>query len=62
MNITPITDKAPACYGVLCPQHGQCGRYAAVEATSPDQTIATCDDGRAERPLFIPITNPADKA
>jgi hypothetical protein len=53
MNISPITEKTPACYGICCPMHGRCERYAAVESTSIDHTIATCDDGADGRPLFV---------
>ena len=34
-----------------CPHHKVCQRYAAVEATSPDHTIATCSDGKGGWPL-----------
>ena len=55
MTITAITEKTPACYGVCCPQHHECQRYAAVEGTSVHDTIATCDDGKGGRPLFVQV-------
>lgn len=56
MTSNPITDLMPACYGVACPQHSQCTRYAAVEMTLEDHTIGTCDEhGRGERPLFVAL-------
>ena len=55
MTITPITDANPACYGVMCPEHQQCERYAMVESTTWHHTIGTCaDTGSAvDRPLFL---------
>ncbi len=53
MNITPITDSTPACYGICCPKHGQCARYQAVEAPTTVSVIATCLDGAGDRPLFV---------
>lgn len=55
MNITPITPTNPACYGITCPQHGQCARYAAVEESSPSETIATCEEAPGVRPLFVSL-------
>lgn len=53
MNIVPISDKTPACYGVMCPEHKQCARYHLVDnAPHGQQFIATCEHGR-ERPLFV---------
>lgn len=50
--IRAISPTAPACYGMAgCPHHATCPRYAAVETTSPDHTIATCADGRGGWPL-----------
>jgi len=60
--IRAISDTAPACYGVACPKHAACSRYAAVETTSPDHTIATCDDGAGGRPLFVAVVQPCRKA
>jgi len=51
--IQPITPTAAACYGVLCPVHNQCARYALVEG-SPVETIATCES-HGERPLFLMV-------
>lgn len=50
-----ITETVPACYGVACPEHARCKRYAAVEGGDALHYIATCDDGGGERPLFVPI-------
>lgn len=50
--IKPITATTPACYGLTCPHHAICPRYAAVEFTSPDNTIATCADGAGGWPLL----------
>lgn len=47
-----------ACFGVVCPRHGQCARYAAVNQSAVDPlTLVTCREG--ERfPLFIAIVVP----
>lgn len=58
MTIYPISEKVPACYGICCKRHHDCARYAAVEWTSQDQTIATCDDGSGGRPLFLAADKP----
>lgn len=50
-----INTVRPACYGMGCPHHHECQRYAAVEDTSPDHTMATCDDGDGGRPHFQPL-------
>lgn len=55
MTIAKITETTPACYGVTCPQHGRCARYAAVEHTPVDHTIATCCDAAGARPLFVEL-------
>lgn len=55
MSIVPITASTPACYGICCPKHSQCARYEAVETTSMDATIATCQGGDGERPLFVQL-------
>lgn len=56
MSIIPITASTPACYGICCPQHGQCARYDALEGSDPVlATIATCMDGAGERPLFVQL-------
>jgi hypothetical protein len=42
-----------ACLGVMCPAHGKCQRYAAVEQTpQPVARIGTCVQGNS-RPLFM---------
>lgn len=53
--IRALSPTTPACYGVSCAKHATCTRYAAVETTSPDHTIATCDDGTGDRPLFVAV-------
>lgn len=53
MTIHPITPETPACYGLMCPLHPECARYAAVEG-SPAVTIGTCEE-QGERPLFVQI-------
>ena len=55
MTIALITPRRPACYGMGCPRHQDCQLYAAVEETSPDHTMATCDDGEGGRPHFQPV-------
>ena len=53
MNIAPITNKNPACFGVMCPNHGQCARYHMVDGKPAGQTvIGTCERDGA-RPLFL---------
>lgn len=53
MTVQPITPHLPACFGVCCPQHADCARYAAVERMTDAYAIATCDDeGIGSRPLF----------
>lgn len=50
MTITPITATTPACFGVCCPRHAECARYAAAEGPNAVSPIATCDDnGTNER-------------
>lgn len=45
---------AAACYGIGCPLHAQCHRYAMVEQTSADDTVGTCDwQGDGRWPLFL---------
>lgn len=56
-NATPRNGPAPlrACFGVLCPNHGRCARYAAVAGSQADaETMATCLRGEAF-PLFVEI-------
>lgn len=55
MNISPITDATPACYGICCPQRRNCARYEAVESSPIDHTIASCGAGGEELPLFVPM-------
>lgn len=53
MMIRAITATTPACYGVCCPRRKDCQRYAAVETSSQEDTVTTCEDGAGERPLFV---------
>lgn len=57
MTLIPISTTnpaAPACFGMCCPRHGQCARYAAAEGPAGQHAIATCDDnGDGSRPLFL---------
>lgn len=54
MSIQPITATTPACFGVCCPQHATCARYAAAEGHNATAPIATCDDnGTNTRPLYV---------
>lgn len=54
--IRAISDTVPACYGVGgCPHHATCVRYAAVEQSSPDHTVATCADGVGGWPLHAVV-------
>lgn len=57
MNITPITDTNPACFGAQCPKRAECNRYAAVEGTCWSNTLPTCDDGQGGRPMFVALAN-----
>lgn len=55
--IRAISATVPACYGVGgCPHHATCQRYAAVETTIPDHTVATCADGAGGWPLHSQAT------
>ncbi len=54
MNITPLTKAETACFGVCCERHQACQRYHAAEG-APTNTIATCDDGQGNRPLFVAV-------
>ncbi len=57
MNITPITETTPACFGVACEKHGQCARYIAIDgAPAHQQRIGHCTPTEhSARPLFIAI-------
>lgn len=55
-SLTPSLERPDACFGVACPVHGQCARYAAVNRSQADaRTIATCQRGRTF-PLFVKAT------
>ena len=52
---TASLEGIAACFGVACPVHGQCARYAAVNRSQADPgTIATCQSGTAF-PRFVKI-------
>lgn len=51
--ITPIDKARHACYGVMCNRRKECQRYDRIEQTSTDCTIATCDNGMGDKPLFL---------
>jgi hypothetical protein len=55
MTLHPITDTAPACFGVMCHLHGDCTRYRAIDSMASDAVaIGTCATPPAiERPMFI---------
>lgn len=54
MNILPITNEHPACYGMLCPRRTTCRRYELVETSPEANTISHCVEGQ-EFPLYLPI-------
>lgn len=39
----------------MCPQHGECARYQAINGSTYEPRIGTCDQGDGERPLFVPV-------
>jgi len=46
---------APACFGIACPRHALCARYAAVDDSRADPgTMVTCTDGR-RFPMFLSL-------
>jgi hypothetical protein len=52
---TASLEGLAACFGVACPVHGQCARYAAVNRSQADPgTIATCQSGTTF-PRFVKI-------
>jgi hypothetical protein len=55
MNVMPITDKTPGCFGTCCPVHARCARYAAVDGMRHGFVIATCSTGGDDRPLFLAV-------
>jgi hypothetical protein len=51
----PIAMPEPACFGVVCPFHSRCARYAAVSLSEADpHTLITCLDGESF-PLFVEL-------
>jgi len=58
----PTPQTGGACFGVMCPHHLSCQRYAAIEdMPSPDNRIATCIQGGAW-PLFLAQVPPQEGA
>lgn len=54
MLIDKTDATAPACFGVCCPQHASCARYAAADGPAGQHAVATCDDDNTgARPLFL---------
>lgn len=53
MTIQPITTTTPSCFGVMCPKHQDCARYAAIEDPKVTARQATCDHGDGETPMFV---------
>ena len=57
VHITPTPNalQEPACFGVVCPLHDRCVRYAAVSLSQADpDTLGTCRTGQSY-PLFVEI-------
>ncbi len=55
MITTRIATQEPACFGVVCPFHSRCARYAAVSLTEADpNTLVTCLTGD-DLPLFVEL-------
>ena len=55
MTIIPITPTTPACYGMCCPLHPDCQRYAAVNGQHYlVQPIVSCLD-KGEYPMFVKV-------
>jgi hypothetical protein len=54
MTIIPVSDRVPACLGIMCELHHRCARYAAVEDGIEGSRIGTCEHEGA-RPLFVPV-------
>lgn len=43
-----------ACYGIGCPEHSTCARYAAVNgAGSEVKFMGTCSEQRKDRPGYV---------
>jgi len=47
------TAASPVCFGVCCPKHGQCAKYAAVDGAQPEQP--RMDNCGPEFSAFEPI-------
>jgi hypothetical protein len=57
--LAPSPQPMLACFGVACPGHGHCARYAAVDCSSVDRdTLVSCRSGD-RFPLFIAIVGAA---
>lgn len=59
--IQPITQANPSCFGVCCPHHLDCERYARIESEPLAERIATCDDrAEGEYPLLLVMRQVAE--
>lgn len=55
IDTTSNTPQEPACFGIVCPLHGRCARYEAVNLSQADpHTLGTCRTGQSY-PLFLEI-------
>jgi hypothetical protein len=55
MITVPIAMPEPACFGLVCPLHSRCARYAAVSLSQADpDTLVTCLEG-GSFPLFVAL-------
>lgn len=60
MNILPITPENPVCFGVCCPIHGTCQRYADVDGNS-DMTRIVTDNCGPEHALYVAMLPVVDQ-
>jgi hypothetical protein len=53
--ITPITNRAPVCFGQCCDSHTSCHRYALVDGADESvPRIYNCSrDGNRTHPLYL---------
>ncbi len=56
MNIQPITQDAPLCFGVCCHLHRTCQRYQQMDGASP--AVLRIDYCGPEYALYIPVLPP----
>lgn len=47
-------DDSLACYGVCCPRHSRCARYAAVEGSADTPVIDNCGPEHAAFVALLP--------